>query len=117
MREALTGSFPDVEISVSEDGEIMMHRIDLLDSGEEPLPDVILLDLNMPRANGDELLWRLRDSPRCQSVPTVIVTSSDSPRDRTRAAKLGAVRYFHKPIDYAAFMHLGDVVKDLIESH
>src|SRR5258708_30901322 len=78
VREARMGRFPDVEISVQQDGEQMMQCIDLLDGGEMSCPDVILLDLNLPRVTGEEVLWRLAQSPVCRAVPTVVVTSSDS---------------------------------------
>lgn len=110
MREALTDRFPGVEIVVQEDGEQMMHWIDKAESGGAPCPDVILLDLNLPRVSGEEVLWKLRHSRVCHAVPTIIVTSSDSPRDRSATASLGANHYFRKPIDLDEFMKLADQV-------
>jgi CheY-like chemotaxis protein len=116
IREALSAHFDEVQIVVQEDGEQMMHWIDALDSGNEAGPDVILLDLNMPRVTGREVLWRLRYSPVCRGVPTIIVTSSNSPGDRNATARLGAVRYFPKPTDYDEFMQLGELVKNVVSS-
>jgi len=114
MREALTSRFPEVEIAVQQDGELMMQWIDKLDSGDAPRPHVILLDLNLPRVSGEEILWRLRQSPACQGVPTVVVTSSNSPRDHKTTVRLGADRYFRKPSGFDEFMKLGDLVAALL---
>ena len=119
MREALKPRFPEVELWVQQDGEQMMQWIDRLDSGETPcpdVPDVILLDLNLPLVTGEEVLQRLSRSPVCRDVPTVVVTSSDSPRDRDATARLGVNRYFRKPTDYDEFMKLGDLVGALVAS-
>lgn len=116
MRAALDACFPKIEVSVQEDGEEMMRWIDKLDRGEALRPDVILLDLNLPRVTGEEVLWRLGQSRLCRGVPTVVVTSSDSARDRTTTAGLGASRYFRKPIDYYEFMRLGSLVKAVLTS-
>jgi len=110
MREALTERFAGVEIIVQEDGEQMMHWIDMAESGGARCPDVILLDLNLPRVSGEEVLWKLRHSRVFHAVPTIIVTSSDSPRDRSATASLGANHYFRKPIDLDEFMKLADQV-------
>jgi chemotaxis family two-component system response regulator Rcp1 len=114
IREALGMRFPDAKYIVQQDGERMMRWIDLLDSGYAPRPDVILLDLTLPRATGEEVLGRLGQSAACRGVPIVIVTSSDSPRDRAAAARLGANRYFRKPSDYDEFMKLGDLVNGVL---
>jgi CheY-like chemotaxis protein len=110
MREALSSRFEDVELSVQQNGEQMMKLIDEMDRGNTPCPDVILLDLNLPRVTGEDILWRLGQSPTCQNVPKVVVTSSDSPRDRETTARLGVSHYFRKPTDYDEFMRLGDLV-------
>jgi DNA-binding response OmpR family regulator len=110
IREALAARLPVSEILVYEDGEQMMQWIDRLDRKEVSCPDVILLDLNLPQVNGETVLARLGRSPLCRSVLTIVVTSSDSPRDRIAAAGLGASRYFRKPTDYDECMKLGHVV-------
>jgi CheY-like chemotaxis protein len=119
IQEALALRFKDleIEISVQQDGEQMMQTIDMLDRGGTPCPDVILLDLNLPRITGDEALERLRKSSLFGRVPVVVVTSSNSPRDHRTADLLGANRYFRKPTDYDEFMKLGDLVEDVIGFH
>lgn len=66
-------------------------------TGDMDMPDVILLDLRMPRMDGfDFLRERMRDS-RLSSVPTVVLTSSNAPRDRRMAMDLGADLFMQKP--------------------
>jgi two-component system, chemotaxis family, response regulator Rcp1 len=116
IEEALSMRFGRVEISVQEDGEQMMDTIGLLESGRARRPDVVLLDLNLPRITGNEVLEILRRSPVCAQVPVIVITSSDSPRDRMAVASLGANHYFRKPIDYDEFMKLGELVETVLAS-
>lgn len=66
-----------------------------------PCPDLILLDVNLPQADGYELFTRFRRHPLCTTTPVIIVTSSDAAADRQRSVELGAARYFRKPTDLA----------------
>lgn len=77
-------------------------------------PDLVLLDLNLPRATGSRVLTRIRQSRRCEATPIIIITSSDSPLDRENSANLGATDYFQKPGDLAGFMQLGRIVRDAL---
>ena len=111
IREALKGGGFEFELVVQPDGERMLDYIDLIDSGMEGCPDVVLLDLNLPKRNGDVLLQRMRSSVRCRHVPVIVVTSSDSKKDRDMATRLGASDYFRKVNDIDEFMLLGALVK------
>jgi CheY-like chemotaxis protein len=82
--------------------------------GQAPRPNVALLDLNLPKGSGHELLQAIRSHPTCAQVPVIIVTSSEAPQDRKRAAQLGANRYFRKPAELDEFMELGAIVKQLM---
>jgi chemotaxis family two-component system response regulator Rcp1 len=114
VREALQRQPFEAELVVRHDGEQTLVYIENVDTGEVPCPDVVLLDLNLPRRNGEFLLERMRRSPLCSQVPIVIVSSSASPKDRETAARLGASTYFQKPSDYDEFMRLGAVVRQLL---
>ncbi len=116
IRESLSATFPHLELSVHRDGEEMMRWLDMLETEYASRPDVVLLDLNLPRFTGEQVLERLRSTARGESIPVVIVTSSDSPYDRAAAARLGAARYFRKPAEYDAFMKLGDVVHEVLSA-
>src|SRR5262249_4470387 len=105
------------ELRVMKDGEQTTRFIDRLDADSTMrLPSLILLDLNLPKQDGREVLKHLRISSRCAVVPVIIVTSSDSPADRAAAPELGARAYFRKPSHLDEFMQLGALVKDLMET-
>ena len=115
VREALQSHGLDTLLTVQADGEDMMNHIERGERGEEPRPDVILLDLNLPRRSGEALLKQIRESRAWAGVPIIIVTSSDSPQDREITARLGANSYFRKPPDFDEFLKLGAVVKRFIK--
>jgi DNA-binding response OmpR family regulator len=114
IRETLTQQAFPYELLVQRDGEEMLKLIDRLERGELPCPEIVLLDLNLPRISGERILERMRGSAVCGNVPILIVTSSDSPYDRANAARLGATAYFRKPSDYDGFMQLGALVKSVL---
>ena len=68
------------------------------------LPDLVLLDLKLPKVGGLEILQRMRRDERTKSVPIVILTSSDEERDIMMSYNLGANSYIRKPVDYAQFI-------------
>jgi two-component system, response regulator len=82
----------------------------LLGSSKEPakkaheIPAVILLDLNLPRLDGIEVLRRVRGDVRVKHVPVVILTSSNEDRDRLAAYDEHANSYVRKPVDYDRFV-------------
>jgi len=73
-----------------------------------PLPEVILLDLNMPRMNGIEFLTELRQNPDFQHIPVFITTTSMLDVDRSSAEALGISGYILKPLDFATSTDLSD---------
>jgi two-component system response regulator len=73
-------------------------------------PQVVLLDLNMPRLSGLQVLERLRQDPRTQLTPVVVLTSSKEDDDLVKSYALGANSYVRKPVDFAEFI---DAVRQL----
>lgn len=67
------------------------------------LPQVVLLDLKLPRIDGLEVLRRIREEPRTHLLPVVILTSSREERDLVEGYRLGANSYIQKPVDFAQF--------------
>lgn len=115
VREALKNAGLDFELNVLDDGEKAIDFIDELDRHRGTnCPQVVLLDLNLPRRSGDQILEHMRHSDRCKDIPVVIVTSSDSPRDKAEMSRLGATRYFRKPSRLDEFMRLGPLVRELV---
>jgi len=96
------------------DGEEILRHFGALDVIEDPCPDLVLLDLNLPKSTGIEVLQWIRKSIRCQELPVILLTSSDSPRDREQAEKLGVVHYFRKPTDLDEYMKLGPIVRRML---
>lgn len=78
------------------------------------LPDLALLDLNLPKKNGAEVLEAMRLNPELADVPIVILTSSFSPLERAKMEKLGVARYLTKPPDLDGYMRIGGVVKEIL---
>jgi two-component system, response regulator len=81
-------------------------------SGRDPtdVPSLVLLDLNLPKIDGLEVLRRLRADPRTRRVPVVILTSSNERRDVTTGYDLGANSYVRKPVEFGEF---ADAVRQL----
>jgi len=73
-----------------------------------PLPEVILLDLNMPRMNGHEFLAELRANPEFQDIPVFITTTSGMDLDRLNTQNLGVSGYILKPLDFETGADLSD---------
>ncbi len=87
-----------------------------MDAADQAGPDLLLLDLNVPRRTGDEVLRRIKRSPKCAHIPVVVITSSDSREDHEAAMDLGADEYFRKPSNLKEFMALsGKLVRRLIQ--
>jgi CheY-like chemotaxis protein len=95
----------------AEDGEEALKLVERF-GRDEPIPDIALLDLNLPRQEGDQVIRSLRAHPCCAAIPIVVMTSSDSDRDRAMAERYGAV-FFSKPSDLSGFLELGGLVRSL----
>jgi CheY-like chemotaxis protein len=101
MQEALLeANFPKENLSFVEDGVDLMDR--LFSRGryanvEKSLPDLILLDLNMPRKDGRQALKEIKSSPTLRHIPVVVFTTSTLPEDIYQSYDLGANSYITKP--------------------
>ena len=79
---------------------------------DAPRPDVILLDLNMPRMGGLEVLAELKDDPDLRRVPVVVLTTSQAEEDIVRSYDLHANCYITKPVDLEKFMSVVKTLED-----
>jgi len=73
-----------------------------------PRPDLVLLDLNMPRKDGQEVLRELKEDEELNRIPVVVLTSSESEEDILKSYDLNANAYLTKPVDYDGFLEIVD---------
>jgi CheY-like chemotaxis protein len=116
VRVALRQHAVDCQLRVITDGEEVLSFIRDLDLDlNVPCPDLLLLDIYLPKRDGNEVLKHLRSSERCSKTPVVIFTSSDAPADHKSAQDHAAIHYFRKPMSLDQFMHLGQIVKEALK--
>lgn len=115
IREALKEHGVECPVHVVWDGKEVLQFISEAGTATQKL-GLIILDLNLPRHDGMEVLQRLREIDGLAHVPVVVLTSSDSPRDRVVASEFGATCYLRKPFSLEQFLSLGGIFKDLLGS-
>jgi CheY-like chemotaxis protein len=115
VKEAIEACGLRVAIHFMDDGEQAVRYMERIDTDPSlPCPRLFLLDLNLPRMSGLEVLAQIRQSKRCASSKVLVMTSSNAGRDREESAALGATAYFIKPCGYEAFLRLGAVIEELL---
>jgi CheY-like chemotaxis protein len=106
IRDALKEACVRGSVRVVADGKAATAFFDQADADEnEPCPALILLDMNLPKKSGAEVLKHLRANTRCRRAAVLIVSSSDAPRERTEVASFDVAGYFKKPGEYAIGRH------------
>lgn len=106
IRALRRGGF-DGRVDVARDGQqaldFLLREGEFADWKDQALPAVVLLDLNLPRVGGHDVLVRLRAEPATRTLPIVVLTTSDDERDASRSHANGADAYVRKLIDFARF--------------
>ena len=92
-----------LQIEVAHDGVEALERMHPPPGSNLRLPDLVLLDLKMPRLSGLQVLEELRKHERTRTLPVVVFTSSSEDRDLRRCYELGANAYVRKPVDFTQF--------------
>jgi CheY-like chemotaxis protein len=114
VREALAAHKVPHDLHLVLNGEEALSFIARMGKPDgPPCPDILLLDLNLPRADGLDVLREFRRHPACASTPVIVISSSNAPKDREAAGALD-VTYFAKPMSYEAFIQLGQLIKDAV---
>jgi CheY-like chemotaxis protein len=113
VRIALRAQSLQHVLLVATDGEKAISLIEQADR-EGPGLDLLLLDMHLPKYNGEEILKRLRATERSAQTPVVVMTSSDTRQDHDLAEKHAAPVYFRKPSRLDEFMQLGVIVRDIL---
>lgn len=103
--EAIDECQLNVQIFIVEDGEQMLdylyQRGNYSDPSIAPKPDLILLDLNMPRKDGREALNELKQDPKMRSIPIVVLTTSSADKDKSFSYSQGASGFVTKPVTFS----------------
>jgi chemotaxis family two-component system response regulator Rcp1 len=112
-REAFREANEAVRLHVAADGVdgmafLMREGV----NADAPRPDLILLDLNLPRMDGREVLARIKEDKSLRAIPTVILTTSDSAADIERSYQLQANCYLSKPVQLSEFESLVKSIND-----
>lgn len=104
-----------IQLHVVQDGELAANYFERAESDPSlPCPSLLILDLNLPKLSGKEVLERVRSTVKSRNIPVLIITSSDLSVEREQLRILGADRYFRKPIDYEQFLKIGLILEELI---
>jgi chemotaxis family two-component system response regulator Rcp1 len=115
IQEAIAATRLSLRLHVAKDGEQAIRLFDRADAQTDmPCPALVILDINLPKKQGGDVLKHMRLSRRCADALVIVVSTSDSAQDREQMRNLGANGYFHKPSAYDEFMKLGDLVKTLL---
>jgi DNA-binding response OmpR family regulator len=115
VREALEAHRVAGELLVIGDGDTAIRHIQEMDKQPEDCPDLLIIDLNLPKRSGREVLQAIRQSAKCRHATVVVLSSSDAQQDRAESIRLGASRYLRKPLRLDEFLSLGAVFKVLLE--
>jgi CheY-like chemotaxis protein len=115
IQEAIEVTRLPLTVDIAQDGEQAVQLFDQLDNDPEmPCPALVILDINLPKRHGGDVLKHMRRSRRGAHVPVLVVSTSHAAHDREEMMRLGANGYFRKPSDYDEFMKLGDIVKAML---
>jgi len=110
MSEALNRCESEVRLDVACDGDQALHYLfETVPNKKDRLlhnPVVVILDLHIPKIDGLEVLQRIRDDQRTNSLPVVILTSSNEQEDKLKSYQLGANSYVRKPVDFFKFVEV-----------
>lgn len=113
VREALSESTRRHTLSVVRDGVQALKYLRRQEPyANRPLPDLVLLDLNLPRKSGREVLEEIKTSPDLQWLPVVVLTSSKAEEDILKSYSLHANCYVTKPVDFEQFMGVVKAIED-----
>ena len=103
-QETLKGSEYRLNVAVAQDGEVAMAYLRQEDEySSAPRPDLILLDLRLPKKSGEEVLEEINDDPNLVQIPVMILTSTMAEQIRLATYGIPPGRYFEKPLDLKLF--------------
>jgi CheY-like chemotaxis protein len=113
VREALLHHSVEGELLVIRDGDAAIRYVENIESTER-CPDLVIVDLNLPKRPGREVLERMRQHPCFRHATVAIFSSSNAEQDRALAFGFRVSRYIRKPLRLDDFLNLGAVFKALL---
>lgn len=117
VRRALKQHEVPCVLRIARDGGHAIEWIDHLDADSKLRPfDLMLLDMHLPKRDGEEILQRLRSTERCAQTPVVVMTGQDPSTVEEAAIKNAALSFFPKPSTLDEFMELGGVVLRILKA-
>jgi two-component system, chemotaxis family, response regulator Rcp1 len=114
IRLALEEAGVECVLVLLEDGERAIHFVRGM-TASDARPDLVILDLNLPKSDGMEVLAAMRSTQAFAEVPVAILSSSSSQRERERMDVYRVHRYLAKPPDLEEFLQIGFTIKELLE--
>ena len=108
VTRALQNAKIKTDLHIVDDGEAALQYLNrqlaYSDSSSSPRPDLILLDMNLPRVDGKQVLKEVRSNPDIKDIPIVMLTTSDHEKDVMESYRLGVNAYITKPVDMEGFV-------------
>lgn len=108
---ALSEERVGLKVVVQPDGEKAIQFVAAVNAGRIAHPALVVLDLNLPRIDGRDVLQRIREGEAWRNVPVIVFSSSDCARDRDVTVSLGATMYLRKPSNLEEFLQVGKLLK------
>jgi len=93
-------------LHVANDGEAALSYLHDVEYGQAPRPDLIMLDLNLPKVSGREVLEKIKSNDALTSIPVVVLTTSKAEEDILKAYELHANSFISKPVDWQQFVNV-----------
>ncbi|MFQ5796250.1 MAG: response regulator [Candidatus Bipolaricaulia bacterium] len=114
--QALKKSRFDCDLFVVRDGEEALNFLHRREGHRDaPRPDLILLDLNLPKIDGREVLVQIKQDEKLRRIPVIVLTVSEYEKDIAKAYNSGASSYITKPVDFRGFVKIMETVRDYWE--
>ncbi|QWR78471.1 response regulator [Candidatus Magnetomonas plexicatena] len=113
MVEGLQGSKVLVNLGIVGDGEeAMLYLRKVGKYAKNPTPDLILLDLNLPKKDGRDVLREIKTDDNLKHIPVIVITTSDAEQDIVKSYNLGANSYVTKPVGFEEFIKVVNTIEE-----
>jgi DNA-binding response OmpR family regulator len=114
LETALSECDVSPELLVVTDGEQAIKYVDDIDRADKTCPDLFVLDMNLPKKSGLEVLRKIRSSRNCDEARVVMLSSQDTSQNRAEAKSLGATAYLKKALDLRSLLEIGSKLQALL---